>query len=252
MTNSTERFTQNVENYLKYRPSYPPQVLTMLKEHCGLTQDAIVADIGSGTGLLAELILENGNDIYAVEPNNAMRQAEKIYLSGFPQIKYIDGRAEATTLADQSIDVITVGQAFHWFEHQLIKPEFKRILKPNGWVLLVWNIRATNSSALMQDYENLLLKYGIDYPNVSAKSVDGKFIDEFFQPNKVNTQVIPHKQEFDYNSFQGRVLSTSYLPKPDQENYQSMLAELHNVFQQHQVKGKVDFLYETKIYCSQL
>ena len=138
----TRRFTNRVANYARYRPGYPPAVLTCLRDECGLSPGSTVADVGSGTGILTELFLANGNHVYAVEPNEAMRQAAELSLAHYPGFTSVDGRAEATTLADDSVDFVTAGQAFHWFDAAASRVEFNRILRPGGYTALVWNARA--------------------------------------------------------------------------------------------------------------
>src|SRR5438876_6048912 len=139
MPDPTQRFSNRVENYVRYRPGYPKEVLTLLKAECGLKADSIIADIGSGTGILAELFLASGNRVFGVEPNREMREAGERLLQAYPRFTSIAGTAEATTLPNQSVDFITAGQAFHWFDRAQCLREFERILRPGGWVVLVWN-----------------------------------------------------------------------------------------------------------------
>ena len=152
---STERFSDRVADYVRYRPSYPPDLLDCLRRNCGLTPHWIIADVGSGTGLLTKIFLENGNRVFAVEPNAAMRAAGEEFLRGFEQLASREGRAEATGLEAHSVDLVAAGQAFHWFDRRRARAEFERILKPSGWVALVWNERLT-STPFLADYEQLL------------------------------------------------------------------------------------------------
>src|SRR5689334_18081902 len=174
MSDSTRRFSSRVENYVKYRPSYPPQVVELLANECGLTQvgaeridpqppapgsqppASLIADIGAGTGLLAELFLKRGYRVLGIEPNREMREARARLLAGYPHYTAIDGTAEASTLDDHSVDLITAGQAFHWFDRERARAEFARILRPSGWVALVWNERRIDSTPFLADYERLL------------------------------------------------------------------------------------------------
>ncbi len=118
MEDTYSRFSRGVENYIRYRPRYPQQLVDLLKAECGLSPAHIVTDIGSGTGLLTELFLKNGNQVYGVEPNLEMRSAAESLLRSHPLFTSIAGTAEATTLANHSVHLITVGQAFHWFKHE--------------------------------------------------------------------------------------------------------------------------------------
>jgi len=148
---STERFSNRVDNYIKYRPGYPQAVIETLAAECGLTSQSVIADIGSGTGILAEMFLKNGNAVTGVEPNREMREAGERLLSAYPRFTSVDGRAEATGLADASVDFVTAGQSLHWFDLKASRREFRRILKPSGWVAIVWNDRR-DESPFMQAY----------------------------------------------------------------------------------------------------
>jgi len=250
MKKSTERFTQTVEAYIKYRPGYPDEVLQTLIRNCGLTNKSIIADIGSGTGLLTELMLKNGNRVYGVEPNSAMREAGEQYLANYHhsnQFISVNGTAEATTLPSRSIDIITVATAFHWFDAVKTKIEFQRIIKPEGWVLLVWNVR-DKDSALIQEYEQLITDYGTDYCQTAASHFDKPAVAEFFAPNPLHTKSIKNSQHFDWEGLQGRVLSTSYCPSIDDPKYHAMMQQLRVIYDRYQQHGFVEFLYQTKLY----
>lgn len=248
----TERFTQTVEDYIKYRPSYPPEVLQLLIDECGLTKDTLVADIGSGTGLLSKLLLDHGNVVYGVEPNAAMRQAAANYLKSYTNFHSIDGTAEQSTLPNESVDLITVGTAFHWFDAGKAKIEFQRILKSPGWVLLVWNVRAIEKSALIREYEELIIQFGKDYRNSRAEEFDKTVIEDFFYPYAMNTKSFGNVQIFDWTGFQGRLLSASYSLRPGDLGYPEMIEALKVIFDRHQQRGVIEFRYDTKVYYGQL
>src|ERR1019366_5901844 len=137
--NSTTRFSSRVENYIKYRPGYPQAIVDLLSARCGLTSASVIADVGSGTGILTELMLRNGNKVFAVEPNRDMREAAERLLSQHPNFISVEGTAEVTRLNDASVDLIVAGQSFHWFDRVKTRQEFLRVLKPGGWVALIWN-----------------------------------------------------------------------------------------------------------------
>ncbi len=253
MNKSIERFSQTVENYGKYRPSYPQEVLQLLIEECSLTQSTIIADVGSGTGLLAKLFLDYGNKVYGVEPNQPMREAAEKYLNLYEKFRSINGTAKATTLKKRSVDIITVGTAFHWFNVNQSKAEFRRILKTGGWVLLVWNVRNTKQSALLREYENLLLNYGTDYKESNARKFNKIAVEEFFSPNEMQIRSFKNSQCFSWDGFKGRLLSTSYCLRPhDGRRYEEMLAALKEIFERYQQNGVVEFLYETQLNFGQI
>lgn len=252
MSDPANRFTKTVEYYLKYRPSYPPEIIPFLVKECGLTKDKVIADIGSGTGFLTKLFLDFGNTVYGVEPNRAMREAGEDYLRQYHDFHSIDGSAEVTTLSNQSIDIITVGTAFHWFDAEKTRHEFKRILTSPGWVILIWNVRDVEHSPLMQDYETLIIKYGTDYKSSKAEEFDKTALSTFFTPFEMKTTVFKNVQQFDWEALKGRLLSTSYIIRPDHPRFEEMLQTLSNIYNRHQKNDKVIFLYETKIYYGRL
>ena len=247
MEDSTKRFSDRVENYVKYRPHYPKEIIPFLNEHIGLTDEKVIADIGSGTGISTELFLENGNKVYGIEPNKEMREAAEKYLDKYKYFISVSGTAEETLLENDSMDVVVCGQAFHWFDVQKAKSEFKRILKENGYVILLWNSRKIDTSDFLIAYEKLLLKFGTDYEKVVHKTLesgDDKTIEWFFAPQKSYVHSFKNMQVFDFEGVKGRLLSSSYAPIDNDE----MLEELKNIFNKHNKNGTVEFEYETKVY----
>src|SRR6266542_86616 len=218
MTNPIERFSNRVEDYVKYRPGYPIEILDPLRSECGLTVASVNADIGSGTGELSEIFLQNGNHVLAVEPNSAMRLAAERLLVNLKRFRSVNGSAESTTLQDNSVDFVTAGQAFHWFDQIKTRLEFERILKPGGWVVIIWNERRLDSTPFLRAYEELLLKYGTDYQQVRHENVI-KEIAAFFQPETFALETFENVQRFDFESLKGRVFSASYTPEPGSANF---------------------------------
>jgi SAM-dependent methyltransferase len=251
MSDPVNRFSNRVENYARYRPGYPKELLEILRANCELSKTSTIADVGSGTGILSELFLRNGNPVFAVEPNAAMRKSAEQSLSGFAKFVSIPASAEATTLASASVDFITAAQAFHWFERRTAKKEFARILRPEGWVVLIWNERRLDSSLFLRDYENLLLRYGTDYAKVRHENVASE-IAEFFAPETHKLNSLENLQHFDFESLKGRLCSSSYTPEAGHPNFEPMLAGLEGVFHAHQKDGMVTFEYETRIYYGHL
>jgi SAM-dependent methyltransferase len=248
-----QRFSSRVENYVKYRPGYPPGIITTLRAECGLSPRSLVADIGSGTGLLAQLFLDLGCAVTGIEPNAEMRAAGERLLAGYPNFTSRDGSAEATRLPDGSVDFVTAGQAFHWFDPPRARAEFRRILRPDGWVALVWNERRVDSTPFLRDYEALLRTYSGDYEQVNHRAVErspetipafygGSYREAFFE----NAQV------FDYEGVLGRLRSSSYTPEPGSPAYAPMLAALRRTFDAHQTGGRVVFEYDTHLFYGRL
>lgn len=259
MTNSdlkpTERFSERVAYYVKYRPSYPPGVITFLGTTDILTSTSVVADLGSGTGISARLLLENGNVVYGIEPNREMRVAAEEYLQGYPNFRSVDGTAEATTLPDHSVDLVVAAQAFHWFNVPAARVEAQRILKPGGWAVLLWNDRLTAGTPFLAAFEELLVRYGTDYLHVShrnANDVDAQAITTFFGHTAWQVKRMPNSQSFDYEGLRGRVLSSSYAPLPGHPQCEPLMQGLREVFDAHQENGQVRFEYETQVFYGRL
>ncbi|HLZ39710.1 MAG TPA: class I SAM-dependent methyltransferase [Candidatus Sulfotelmatobacter sp.] len=246
-SNATSRFSDRVENYVRYRPEYPVGAVEALKTECGLQPTHRIADIASGTGIWTRLLLENGNPVFGVEPNPEMRQAGERLLAGFPSFTSVDGRAEATTLEESSVDFVTAAQAAHWFDRKAARQEFSRILRAGGWLVLLWNERITDSTPFLREYEQLLLKYGTDYELVRHERTTDA-VHEFFDPAPYQERVFDMGQEFDYFGLEGRLLSSSYAPGPGHPNHAPMLRQLREIFDQHGDHGRVSFDYKTRMY----
>ena len=252
MNDSTTRFSTRVDNYIKYRPSYPPALIDHLAAECRLIDGASIADVGSGTGVLAELLLKHGYRVLAVEPNAEMRGAAERLLGSYPGFTSVAGTAEATTLDDQSVAAVTAGQAFHWFDRDRFRAECARMLKPGGYVALIWNDRRIDSTPFLQAYERLLLRYSTDYTSVNHKQIDDQVIAAFFGAGGFRQARFDNQQIFDFAGLLGRLLSSSYAPEADHPSYQPMVAELRAIFDAHQRSGQVVFEYDTIVYYGQL
>jgi SAM-dependent methyltransferase len=250
MRDPTKRFSDRVENYAKYRPGYPEDVLRFLQTFG--KAPATVADVGSGTGILTRQLLSFGYQVYAVEPNEAMRKEAERRLSGSPTFHSVDGTAEATTLADRSVEFITCAQAFHWFDPLKTRSEFARILKLNGIAALIWNERLEDASPVNREYDNLLMEMAPDYQKVSHLQVGFDAIRKFFAPGEVQLRTFPNDQILDREEFLGRLLSSSYVPNMGQPGHGEIMEAAGKIFDMHNVVGKIRFDYETKVYVGRL
>ncbi len=251
MLDPTKRFSNRVEDYLKYRPSYPAAIIPLLESECGLSAESVIADLGSGTGFLTELFLKHGNRVFGVEPNPEMRAAGEEFLAAYPRFSSVSAAAESTGLPDHSVDLIVAGQAFHWFDRAAARPEFVRILKPGGSLALAWNGFRVESSPMMAAYQDLVVRYGTDYSEV-AREVVGCDVESFYAPGSCNWARFEFQQTFDCEGLKGRLLSSSYAPEPGHPNYDAMLNDVRKVFDAHQQNGKVAFDYETELYYGHL
>jgi ubiquinone/menaquinone biosynthesis C-methylase UbiE len=249
--NSTTRFTDRVENYIKYRPGYPEDIIPFLKKEAGFNSSMQVADIGSGTGILSRLFLMNKNIVYAIEPNTAMRQAAESMLNSYTNFISIAGTAEETGLPEDSIDLIAAGQAFHWFEPVKTKAEFQRIAKRNCHAVLIWNERQVKS-AFEQEYEKFLLKYATDYAKVNHKNITDEKIASFFAPFTFKYRSFYNEQIFDFEGLKGRLLSSSYVPNEGHPAYHKMITDLNRLYEKYQVSERIKIAYETKVYAGKI
>lgn len=247
--NPTKRFSDRVHNYAKYRPGYSNEIIGYLHEAADLNKNSIIADIGSGTGICTKMFLDNGNTVYAVEPDPEMRKVAEYLLEDYENFYSIDGSAESTKLQSESIDIITVAQAFHWFDPQPAKEEFFRILKPNGVVVLLWNFRNRKSYGFMHEYLELIRRYAASYTN---ESNDDDIMSQFFDDRTIHTKVFPNHQKADFERLKGELASFSYMPNEEDHHFQSMISELQDLFNQYSSNGSVILEYESYLYYSKL
>jgi len=231
-----KRFTGRAADYEKYRTRYPAQAIALLREHCGLRPEDLVADVGAGTGMVAELFLENGNEVIAVEPNADMRAVCERLPAKYDRLRIVDAAAEATGLGDASIDMVAVGRAFQWFDRERALAEFKRILKPNGWLVLLTSRRATDGSELAREYEAILMEHGTDY----AKVRGGYRLFEdlkLFENVETFDVTIPGEQWLTLEEFLGQTQSYSVTPLPGDAKYEGMQRALREFFAKWSVDG---------------
>ena len=252
MTNSTQRFSSRVDNYVKYRPSYPKAIIPFLAEKCALKPSDVIADVGSGTGLLTQLFLDNGNRVFGVEPNREMREAGERFLAAYPSFISVNGTAEATTLEAASVNAVVAGQAFHWFDIDKARREFLRILKPAGWVALVWNARRVDSAPFQREYDQLLRTYSEEYLRTNhSDTVTDASIDVFFN-GRIGRARFDNAQQFDFDGLLGRLMSSSYAPEAGHPNHAPLVNALRGLFDTHQRAGVVTFEYDTEVYFGRL
>jgi SAM-dependent methyltransferase len=247
----TERFSSRVDNYVRYRPGYPLEIIDLLRHQCGLTGDSRVADIGYGTGIFTRLLLASGCRVFGVEPNAEMRRAGEEFLAGDPRFTSVGGSAEATTLPKGSVDLVAAAQAAHWFDREKARREFQRILQPGGWVVLLWNERRNGSTPFLEAYEQLLQTFGTDYGAVRHEHTTVA-IDAFFSPFPFEARTFAMRQEVDYAALEGRLLSSSYTPQPGHPGYRPMLTELRRIFVACQSHGRVALEYDTRVFYGRL
>jgi ubiquinone/menaquinone biosynthesis C-methylase UbiE len=250
MKDATEKFTNRADNYNKYRPDYPKEILGEMRQY-GIGKDSVIADIGSGTGKLTQLFIENGNRTFAVEPNDDMRRAADALFAMHPNYIPVKGTAENTTLREKSIDCVTAAQAFHWFDPQKTMAEFKRILKDNGVLALVWNTRKTDA-AFPREYESIIQSYSERYNEAGHRDIHEKTIQTYFDRD-YRKIVFPHHQKFDFDGIIGRYLSASYAIQEGTGRFEQLAGELKTAFQKHkEADNTVRFNYDTELYIGRI
>lgn len=252
MENSTSRFSNRVDDYVRYRPGYPPELFHCLAGEFDLRSEHAVAEVGSGTGIFTALLLDRGHTVFAVEPNEAMRRAAEERFAGHSRFRSVAGSSDSTTLPDSSIDWLMAAQAFHWFDVSRSRAEALRILRPPYRAALVWNNRREDTPFL-EEYEALLQRFAMDYAKVKHQQAesDGR-IPEFFGTGQVSHRVFANAQICDWDSLRGRTLSASYIPNANHASYPTMIAALKDLFDRHARDGRVVIEYETSLHVGRL
>ncbi|MDX1665527.1 MAG: class I SAM-dependent methyltransferase [Candidatus Promineifilaceae bacterium] len=249
------RFSDRVDYYSRFRPHYPPEILPLLESAVGLSSETSIADVGSGTGILSRLFLDYGATVYGVEPNSEMRAAAEAWLEGYPRFTSVEGRAEDMPLPSESVELVSAGQAYHWFERSAARSEFRRILRPGGYAVLVWNDWDRTGSAFARDYGALWPIYGIKYQEVTCRvtqTEEEEDLNRFFSLAGYGKAIFSNSQHFDWKGLRGRALSSSYAPLPGHPQYQPLMIALGELFERHQKQGTVRFDYHTVLYYGRL
>jgi SAM-dependent methyltransferase len=249
--NNTMKFTGKAGLYAAARPSYSTALFDFLYEEAGMTEASIIADIGSGTGIFSQALLERGSTVYSVEPNADMRQTAEIKLNAYAHFHSVNGTAEHTALLVGTADFITVAQAFHWFDAVKFKSECQRILKPNGAVILIWNSRVATSE-LVQENASIFERYCPSFTGFSeGMEQDDAKIADFFNYD-YECRRYEHDLYLDKETFIARNLSASYSLKETDRDYASYIAELESLFHKYAVDGRLTMPNETVAYLGTL
>lgn len=248
LSEPTKRFSNRVNDYVKYRPGYPAEVISVLQQECNLNPNSVLADIGAGTGIFTTLLLKHDYKVYAVEPNDDMRQSAIEQLGNNKNFIPVNGSAEATTLSSNSINMVVCAQAFHWFSNNNTQVEFNRILVKDGYVALIWNNRLANADEFATEYDALLKQDSIDYNKVNHQNISDIDFKAFFRDGVYKVIKFPNLQVFDEEGLIGRAYSSSYVPAKDTEAGKAFLKPLKELFEKHNKNGKVNFHYQTEIY----
>lgn len=248
----TERFSGRVDAYRRFRSPYPREIIPLLAERCQLTRESVVADIGAGTGMLAEPFLENGNRVFAVEPNPDMRAACEELLERYPELVCVDGTAEETRLADRSVGFVTVGRALHWFDEERCRVEFARILRDDGWVVLANQGPYARSEPVVREFRGLLKEHGLEYARMRERYDVEKAARRFFGASGFQEAEFPGEEAMSYDELEGFMLSLSVTPQPDHAGFSAMQKALREYFARHESGGKLRMPMTCKVHFGHL
>jgi SAM-dependent methyltransferase len=248
----TERFSSRVEAYRRYRSPYPREIIPVLEERCGLTRASVVADVGAGTGMLAELFLESGNRVFAVEPNPDMRAACEELVERFPRLTCVDGTAEETRLAEHSVDFVAVGRALHWFDQEKCRPEFIRILREGGWAVLASQGPHERREPVIREFQTLLKAHGLDFARMRGRYDIESAARGFFAGGEFQEAEFPGVEEMTYEELEGFMLSLSVTPQPGHPGFPAMQEALREYFARHESGGKLRMPMTCKIHFGHL
>lgn len=244
---NTGKFDRKGKVYAKARPDYPKALFEFLISEQMLGKEKDMADIGSGTGIFTAQLSPFVKTVFAIEPNDDMRNKAEDRFKPYPNIASVNATAENTTLPNTSVDLITVAQAFHWFDRKAFKNECKRILKPNGKILLVWNDRDISSNVIKDNFAvNKIFcpnfkgsSNGIDFSKDAFKD----FFDGEYEMTEFDNCLV-----YERDAFIARSLSSSYSPKKNDPAYDEYVKALESVFEKHQTNGTVKYPYITRCY----
>jgi SAM-dependent methyltransferase len=249
--NSTTRFSNRVDNYVKHRPGYPDSIVQLLQQYFGADTSKIIVDIGAGTGISSEIFLKAGYRVTAVEPNKEMREKSIELLAHYPGFTAVNGTAETSGLPDHSADMIICAQAFHWFDKEKTRAAFKKLLNKDGILVLIWNERLTTGE-FQKAYDELIGRHAMDYVQVDHRNTSDEDIKAFYSPEPYRLTILSNQQIFDFEGLKGRLLSSSYMPNESNPGFDAMIKDLQQLFDLFNDQGKVIIRYKTKMYTGQL
>jgi SAM-dependent methyltransferase len=249
---SANRFSDRVDDYVRHRPDYPQILLDWLEREFLIAPNWLVADVGAGTGISSRFFLDAGYRVCAVEPNAAMRAAAVRWLGSCERFQAVDGRADATHLPDAAIDLIIVGQAFHWFEPDAARSEFRRILRAGGLVAVFWNSRKPTGTPFLEGYEALLRRFGTDYAMVAERHASDDAMRAWFGGGLRGEAHFDHRQRLDFDGLLGRLLSSSYAPQSGHPQHEPMKRALRALFDANAEGGMVTIEYDTRVFAGEV
>ena len=253
MNENKEKFSGRVKEYAQYRARYSAQIIATLETQCGLRKEDVIADIGAGTGMLAELFLEHGNSVIAVEPNAEMLAECAAMQERYPALRTVRAAAEETTLADASVDFVVVGRAFHWFDAERARAEFTRVLRPGGWLVLASvGRRREDTTAVGQAYREVLQRITPEYGEIIKRFDIYDNAEQFFAGSAVLRECFESEELMTLEMLIGQTQSISFAPLEGQPGHAAMVEMLTEFFAQYAVDGVVRMPTASYLICIQL
>lgn len=248
---NTEKFTEKAQTYEQYRPSYPQELMEYLYTQVGFSAGSVIADVGAGTGIFSRLLLQRGSRVLCVEPNAEMRSLAQQQLRQYERAEIINAPAERTQLEARSVDFITVAQAFHWFSPQAFACECRRILRPAGKVVLVWNSRVS-TDPLTQALKELLHIWRPEFYGFSGGTDTAKSTRDFFQKGTCIHHSFANDLQLTWEQFLGRQLSSSYALSEKDASYPGFVQALKKLFDLYEKNGTVWMRMVTDSYVGEV
>lgn len=237
-------FTGKSADYAASRPGYPPGLFEMLRSVSPPENEAVVADVGAGTGLLTAGLLEAGYRVVAVEPNAEMRAAADRQIGGVKGYRSVEGSAESLPIGVGSVSLITAAQAFHWFDVDRARAEFHRVLTSAGQVALIWNDRVLDDPIQMA-LDEVFLAYGGAKRTAVVARDQRSGVPRFFEPNPMRHYTFPNAQQLSREGLLGLVFSRSYIPARTSMEGAAVAERVGEIFYRHATEGSVEIRYQT-------
>lgn len=244
-------FSDKAADYAISRPDYPAALFATLKTRCPPGPDAVAVDIGAGTGLLTQGLLQAGYRVVAVEPNAAMRAAADARLGENARYRSVEGKAEAIPLPNGVARLIAAAQAFHWFDVPNARKEFRRILDPGGWVAIIWNDRVPDDP-VSAGLNALADEFGGSKREAVVAQEDPERLSLLFGGKPPERLVWPHEQRLGLEPFLGLAFSRSYMPRRDTPEGASLANRMRELFDEFSRDGLVRVAYRTSAFIGTL
>jgi SAM-dependent methyltransferase len=248
----TSRFTEHADAYARFRPGYPGAALEWIASRARLPSGARVADVGAGTGIFSQALVQRGFEVFAIEPNERMRDAAARALEA-TSARVVAGSGEASGLPSHSVALVSVAQALHWLDVERARSEFRRILVPGGWVAIVYNSRDLESKGFSSAYEEAFARFAPSREAVGHLGTARDFrIAELFADGSFTTHSFRHVQSLDWDGVRGWLASISYAPPAGSPDRADLETALREAFTRHARDGVVAIDYVTTVSVGQL